>query len=201
MNRIWFSTLLLILLMLSSCIGDDLVFDLISESVRISNPLDSLAVGDTYQLEATYLDRLGQEQGAEIIWTSSDESLLQIDETGLATGIAAGEVLVKASVTLEADQVVTDSLPIVVGNRTSSKVERIGTIQTTSSYVLEGDFVLEEGENGLTLSIANNYRASSSLPGLYLYLTNNPNTINNALEISKVTTFEGAHSYEIPASV
>ena len=40
--------------------------------------------------------------------------------------------------------------------------------------------------------------ACSSLPGLYLYLTNNPNTINGAQEVGEVTIFSGAHSYSIP---
>nr|HQU58856.1 hypothetical protein [Saprospiraceae bacterium] len=47
------------------------------------------------------------------------------------------------------------------------------------------------------LEIADNYRASTSLPGLYLYLTNNPATVNNALEVGKVAVFDGAHSYHI----
>ena len=53
------------------------------------------------------------------------------------------------------------------------------------------------GTNNLELKIENNYKASTSLPGLYLYLTNNPNTIANAKKIQKVAVFNGAHSYII----
>ena len=38
---------------------------------------------------------------------------------------------------------------------------------------------------------------ATSLPGLYVYLTNNPSTVNNAYEIGRVETFNGAHSYRI----
>jgi len=51
----------------------------------------------------------------------------------------------------------------------------------------------------LVLNIAGNWLASSNLPGLFVYLTNNPNTLNGAFEISEVTVFEGAHSFDVPA--
>jgi len=54
----------------------------------------------------------------------------------------------------------------------------------------------EEGGN-LTLRFEDDYRASTALPGLYVYLTNNPNSTNSALEIGAVTTFSGAHTYTI----
>ena len=62
---------------------------------------------------------------------------------------------------------------------------------------MEGDFVINAVDDNLVIEIADNYVASSALPGLYIYLTNNPNSINDALEIGEVTVFEGAHSYEV----
>ena len=75
---------------------------------------------------------------------------------------------------------------------------RSGVIQTTSSYRLEGDFEIQQTDSDLLINIADNYRASSALPGLYIYLTNNPTTLSGALEISKVTIFSGAHQYTVP---
>ena len=75
---------------------------------------------------------------------------------------------------------------------------RSGVIQTTTFYDLEGDFELIQNDDGtLTLDIADNYRASSGLPGLYVYLTNNPRSISGAFEIGEVNVFSGAHSFEI----
>ena len=50
----------------------------------------------------------------------------------------------------------------------------------------------------LELQFASNYTASSALPGLFIYLSNNANTNGDALEIGPVTDFSGAHSYTIP---
>ena len=82
-----------------------------------------------------------------------------------------------------------------------SNPERTGSLQTTSSYLLEGDFVLSEIDGILTLSFASNYKASTALPGLYVYLTNNPNTTSGAYEIGKVTDFNGVHTYTLPSSI
>jgi hypothetical protein len=74
-------------------------------------------------------------------------------------------------------------------------------LQTTSSYELKGDFVLKEEGGVLKLSFASNYQASTALPGLFIYLTNNPSTSSGAFEIGAVTEFEGAHSYDLPNSI
>ena len=76
-----------------------------------------------------------------------------------------------------------------------------GQIRTTSSYALEGNFRLEHNGTQLILSIDDSYRASSSLPMLYLYLTNNPNSPEDGYEVSLVTVFSGAHIYTLPASI
>ena len=74
-----------------------------------------------------------------------------------------------------------------------------GEIISTSSYILEGNFRYEHNGTQITLSLDENYRASTSLPGLYL--GNNPNTVNGAIEIAKVTVFNGAHEYILPPSI
>lgn len=76
-----------------------------------------------------------------------------------------------------------------------------GEIISTSSYILEGNFRYEHNGTQITLSLDENYRASTSLPGLYIYLGNNPNTVNGAIEIAKVTVFNGAHEYILPPSI
>ena len=76
-----------------------------------------------------------------------------------------------------------------------------GQIRTTSSYTLEGNFRYEHNGTQIILSIDDSYRASSSLPGLYLYLTNNPNSPEDGFEVGAVSVFSGAHSYALPASI
>lgn len=76
-----------------------------------------------------------------------------------------------------------------------------GQIRTTSSYTLEGNFRYEHNGTQIILSLDDTYRASSSLPGLYLYLTNNPNSPEDGYEVGAVSVFSGEHSYTLPVSI
>ncbi|MEM9920268.1 MAG: DM13 domain-containing protein [Bacteroidota bacterium] len=193
------SALLLCIGLLSGCIGDDIIMDTVEENLRISASIDTLGVGDTYQFEAIYTNNVGQEESTNIDWSSSDENLLRIDAQGLATGIAQGSVSVTANVNL-ADKTVTDVFDLHIADNTvvAAPQNRNGALRTTSSYVLQGNFVLRPDGDDLVLSFDDSYRASSSLPGLYLYLTNNPQTTSGAYEIGKATSFSGSHTYTIP---
>ena len=188
------------LLFLSGCIGDDIIFDTVEESVRITDGVDSLAVDDTYQFLARFSNNIGEVEDRPVNWLSSDPEVLSIDQTGLATGLSMGTALVTAEVFLDGKPAVSDTQSVIVADRTSTGGggdERTGKIQTTSSYVLTGEFTLREDGEDLLLEFGEDYQASSNLPGLYVYLTNNAATINNAYEIGKVTAFSGAHSYRI----
>ena len=189
---------ILLPLFFSACIGNDFVFDEVRESLRISTKLDSLGIGASFQFEAIYTNAVGIEETPSMDWSGSDPSLLEIDANGLATGLERGAVQVFVSVETEAGTL-RDSVAFVIGDSTAIAEPEVrnGSLITTSSYVLEGDFQLEVAGNNLLLSLSENYKASSSLPGLYLYLTNNPNSIAGAHEVMMVDVFDGAHSYLI----
>ena len=110
-------TLLLLLSFLSSCIGDDIIFDAVDENLRISASIDTLGVGDTYQFEAIYTNNIGQEESVSITWSSSDETVLQIDQDGLATGIAAGQADVSATFN-GTDNTLTETYRLQVADNT-----------------------------------------------------------------------------------
>ena len=77
-----------------------------------------------------------------------------------------------------------------------------GTIRTTSSYELTGSYEYGLNDAGqLVLDITGNYEASTALPGLYVYLSNNHNSTSGSYEIAEVTVFNGAHSYTLPSSI
>lgn len=199
---IFFSTLIFT----TGCIGDDVVIDTVQERLNITSPIDSLQVGNTHQFEAVFFNNIGVQEERVIDWTSTNEAILSVDNNGLITGIAAGMAQIFSEIEIEAGNVIRDEMMVVVteeeveGPVIDEPTNRSGTIVTTSSYALTGDFILEETEDGLLLKIADNYNASTALPGLYVYLTNNPNTTNNAFEIGKVETFNGEHEYEITTS-
>jgi hypothetical protein len=129
--------------------------------------------------------------------------VLTIDDNGLVTARSFGPVDVTAFYTDGMNPAtVTTSLhtaenPIIIVE--PELQTRQGTIQTTSSYVLTGGFVVEEREEGgIVIKIDESYRATTALPDLFLYLSNNPNSIGNALVVADVVIYSGAHEYVLP---
>lgn len=198
MSRLTVLTYLLILGTFYGCIKDDFVQDTIDPMLRITSTVDTIAINTSFQFEAMYLNNVGLEENATVTWESSAPEVISLDNNGLAMAHQMGNAIITATVNLE-DTVLQTNRSVQVGmNTTSSVVQKMGTVNTTSSYSLSGDFTLVENENGVSLTFADNYQASTSLPGLYIYLTNNKNTTNNALEIGAVQVFNGTHTYTIP---
>ena len=190
---------LLLVMILYACIGDDIIDDRVPAQLRITNPIDSLKSGDTYQLDYMYTNIIGVEESAEVDYTSSDESIATVSNTGLLTGVAGGDVTISLAADSEDGRLVA-TLPLNVGSVTvASSTERTGTVQTTSSYILQGGFRLYEDRADLKLAFDSNWKTTNALPGLYVYLTNNRNSNANAFEIGEVTVFDGAHEYTIPS--
>lgn len=186
-------------LLLSACIGDDIINDRVEEVVRIINPVDSITVGDTANFVAMYFDNVGREASAEFAWASSDQGVLAVSSDGQAIGLTEGNAVVSVELESKDKGTIFDEFDVVVTQaEVLGLMSRSGTIRTTTFYTLEGSFTLtDNGDGKLTLAFEEDYKASANLPGLYLYLTNNPNTLDGALEIGEVEVFEGAHSYEI----
>ncbi len=186
-------------LCLTACIQDDIIFDTVEETVRITARVDTLAVGDTYQFEARFTNNIGEEENRTMEWHSTNSEILSINESGEAMGLKKGQVSVVASVNVDNIKLVSDTVRVTVDEETveNSDNEKGGSIQTTSSYVLEGTFKMSLTGGEVVIEFEEDYKASRSLPGLYLYLTNNPNSTANALEIGKVQVFEGTHTYTI----
>jgi len=68
-------------------------------SVRVTPEEESVAIGGTLQFEATAYDANDEPiEGVAFTWTSSDEAIATVDENGLASGVALGDVFIKAKV-------------------------------------------------------------------------------------------------------
>ncbi len=182
----------------TGCIGDDILFDTVAERLTIENRVDSLQINSSHQLTTRYNNELGISEDHTAIWISLTQNTASVDESGVVTGLALGPASITASVNGEAGPL-HDTINFVVTEDTTilSAGGRSGTIESTSSYVLTGDFTLEEMDGELVLSIEDNYMTTDALPGLYIYLTNNPSTNANAFEIGEVKVFSGAHKYRI----
>ncbi len=192
--------LAMLLVTVSSCIRNDFLNDRVEERIVIDNLIREIQIEDTFQLTAIFFNYIGENEEASFSWESSDPSILEINDQGLLTAVALGSATITVSTLLEDGSPVTEEATIDVimdEANNDGPVVKSGVIVTTSSYTLTGDFTLSEIEDSpnLNLQVMDNYAASSNLPGLYLYLSNNPNSIDVALEVGPVEVFNGEHSY------
>ncbi|MEL6122467.1 MAG: Ig-like domain-containing protein [Bacteroidota bacterium] len=190
-----------LLLSLTACIGDDFIDDSVDPEVRITNTIDSLQIGTDFAFEVTFLDNVGRvDDDVPVTWTSSDPEIISVTSFGVATALASGSATLTATAEFQSETYHEDFL-VHVGESTTTIMEederRVGTIRTTSSYRLEGMFEMTTSDDGLLIEVDDTYITTSALPGFYLYLSNNPNSIANAIEIGEVTVFEGAHTYTV----
>ena len=184
-------------LLATGCIGTDYIDDGVAAEVRIASLPDTVAFGDTIDLQATYFNNVGRETPAAVRWASANPDVFRITERGEGIAVSTGETTLSAEVDDDGATIRAEA-PIIVGEQTIVHVrERRGTIRTTSSYELAGSFVIREDGLDLIVDIAEDYRASTALPGLFFYLTNNPSTTEGAEEVARVEVFRGAHSYRV----
>jgi hypothetical protein len=194
------------LALLQGCIGEDLIVDFVNERVAVVNPTDSLQVGKTYAFQARFFNNAGLEQVVGIKWLSTDPLLASVSDQGLVTGLKAGRVKIVSKAQLTPEKTITDTVRLQVVEKkiatTGNTVLRTGALRTTSSYALKGDFsILRNTAGNLVLSFSDTYVADTNLPGLYVYLSNNPSTVKGAYEIGKVAVFKGTHTYTLPSTV
>ena len=67
-------------------------------SVTVAAPRNTIEVGDTMPLTAAALDAVGTPlEGRSFGWTTADAAVAEVSETGLVTGLAPGEVEIRAT--------------------------------------------------------------------------------------------------------
>ena len=190
-------------LLLSACIGDDYINDQVDPVLRISNPLKSIAKDTTIQLEYSFTNNIGLAENIEVEWNSSETEIAEISAEGELTAVAKGNTIISLDASFDG-QSLQDTFHLTVSEETIvTQVEdnRVGSLVASSFYDLEGDFTLEKVDDKLILTFEDNYNADTGLPGLYVYLSNNPNSVNGAYNIGAVQVFSGEHSYEIDENI
>jgi hypothetical protein len=190
---------ILLSLIVWSCIGEDLVFDEVAPEVRISQPISNFQINTSHQFEYVLLNNVGMEAMADqISWSTSNASKVIINQQGEAMALDYGEVTITLTASLQGVEVDTSLTFSITDNPTAFVEEdRGGSINTTTSYDLSGDFTMRTESDELVISFQSNYVADDGLPGLYVYLTNNPNSPNGGYEIGPVQVFNGSHEYRI----
>ena len=168
-----------------------------NQVARVSLTPDSsdLTIGETLQFIATAFNfNNGAVQGIAFNWSSSDSSIVTIDNNGLATAIAAGVVEIVA----EADGVVSLPSHIEVFGRT--RTGQFTKAQGTS-YTVDGTVTLEELADGsLVLKLGEDF-ASSNGPGLHVILSTSNALSSGSVDLGDLKFTIGEQSYQVPENV
>ncbi len=150
------------------------------ESIR------EIRLNETSVLQAAVKNVLGEIlSGYTVSWQSDNSNVVSIDATGKVTGLAYGTANIRA--TVEGIQ----------SNAAMVQVIRSGNFANGSTGI--GKLKIENGV--LRLQTSSNFSASSSPPDLRMYLSNNTNNVNDALEIATLNQRNGAQTWNIPANV
>lgn len=196
MKRLFF----LALIGMFGCVEDTIVNDEVHPEIRILNPLKSMEVNTTFQFNYAFFDNVGAEATpTSVVWQTEDMSIATVNSEGLVSSLSNGQAEITVTAIL-GNQTADTTFTFDVNDEPTMLLNsgRTGKIETTSSYTLNGDFtVTAEGDN-IVIEFTANYEADTGLPGLYVYLTNNPNSPADGYEIGPVTVFNGAHQYTIP---
>ena len=116
------------LIVLQGCIGDNIIFDTVDPVIRIDNPLDTLEVGTTYQLDYTYLNNVGQEATVNATWESSAPNIISVSASGLLEALAAGDATITVSY-MDSTGLISESIEVNAGAETVvNPTDRSGTI-------------------------------------------------------------------------
>ena len=184
-----------------SCIQDDLIEDFVEPVLRLINTPSEIEINTEAQLTFNYFNNVGASASITPTWTSSDADIITVSTEGKINAIAEGSATITISYKDDANDLTESRLITVVSTPVDEPTEpdsKDGSISTTSSYKLQGDFQINKGDGEIIITFDANYSASRALPGLFVYLSNNRNSTANALEIAAVEVFDGAHEYRIP---
>ncbi|MEM6767135.1 MAG: DM13 domain-containing protein [Bacteroidota bacterium] len=188
--------LCLMALLLSACVGTDIVELTTEAKVSILTPVETLQVGDTLEMEAEYIDRFGDPQNTPVTWTSLHENIIQIVNSNSLVAVDTGLATIVATVDGVHDSVRIQATP----DPTSFNQNRTGIFEGKNNYTVEGSFDLAMTETGLSLDFGTDFLSQRG-PGLYIYLGNSGTSIAGAVELGEIKAFTGAQSYAVPAEV
>jgi trimeric autotransporter adhesin len=146
-----------------------------------------LTPGTSNTITATAKDASGNTiNGVSFTFNSSASTTASIDNTGLVQGIAYGTVNITATA------------GGIVSPPTMAQVIRAGNFNGPFGAVGTAKIKMVNGV--LRLQTASNFSVSTAAPDLRIYLSNNTNNINDAVEVATLNQRTGAQDWAIPST-
>lgn len=186
--------ILLIPFSLASCIGTDVLeAEVFPERIQITTLADTIKVGDSFQFDAVFFNTSGEVEETSLNWESLDNNIVAIDQTGIATAVTAGETKIFVQAGLVTDSVMVTAGAVTVSGNTGA---RTGTFVGLNNYNVSGGFSMElVGESSVRLSFDENFSTSNG-PGLFVYLSNNENSVSGGIELGDLKSNRGVQTYD-----
>jgi hypothetical protein len=156
--------------------------------VTIQGGKTSMLVGESLTLTGLAYNRFDQiVEGKEIEWESSDVSVIEISE-GVIKALTNG----KSTISAHTEGI--SSQPLII--EVSEVGLREGSFEGAAGHKAAGKAMLSMANSGVLLELSDDFSADNG-PGLYLYLSNQPNNVDAGVEIAPLTKLSGPSSYGI----
>ena len=199
---------------LNSCIGTDLIEEIqVPEQILISPNISSVKIGDEVQFNAVYTNKYGMLENKQVIWSTTTPELVNVSSTGLVKALQSGEAIIKAI----AENVVSTRILNISSDimPDTTALQRNGTFISagSGSYTVSGDVVITTIAGKSKIMVKENFKVSAG-PSLFLLLTNHTNgsymVVNNnpaingtsaQISLTRLTNFQGAMTWDVPAGV
>ncbi|MEP2671619.1 MAG: Ig-like domain-containing protein [Cyclobacteriaceae bacterium] len=151
----------------------------------------ALSVGESTTMTVTAKNiNNGAVAGGGVQWFTSDEAIVTIDGSGIATAQASGVANVYATI----DGVFSNEIEITVGGG-----KRMGTFQSANGYEATGMVTMEIISGDLILKFSDDFMTDFAL-GTFIYLANNHTSgtaiRNEGIELGEITT-NGSHTFNV----
>jgi uncharacterized protein YjdB len=193
MKKLLYSLAILTQFLVNGCIGTDYV-NANFEKLELLNPISTLAIGQTFDFEVKYTNPQGNEENTQITWSSSDEAIAIIDDNGIVTGLAMGQVTV-----FYVAGNLQESITFFVTEETVLDNSKMATLVGSSGYNASGTATLYmDTNNNIILELSSDFKTDFAL-GTFIYLANSTEgqqVKSTGLDLGQVTT-GGAKTFDV----
>lgn len=192
---------IVLLLPILSCVGVDVLeIELLPERMLISSYPAKLQVGDTFQLDAIFFDSIGQPSRIDFQWTSSNEEVAIVLESGELIGLSRGEVEISVVHPNKPNLLDMVSVEVSAEETIVSDGVRQGTLQGIGGYDISGEFLMYQDSltSELVLEIIG-AEIDNTAPGPYYYLSNQTRAVSGGISFGVAP--DGDSRYVLPDSL